>query len=63
VWSYDADANIESVKWYVWRLRKKIEANPSKPRYIITERGVGYRFAPNYGQQPGEQNAEHSPYE
>jgi two-component system, OmpR family, KDP operon response regulator KdpE len=49
VWSYDAEANIESVKWYVWRLRRKIEKNPSHPRYIITERGVGYRFVPNYG--------------
>lgn len=46
VWSYDTEANVESVKWYVWRLRKKIEANPSKPKFIITERGVGYRFAP-----------------
>ena len=49
VWSYDADANIESVKWYVWRLRKKIEQKPSNPKYIITERGIGYRFMPNYG--------------
>ena len=48
VWSYDTEANVESVKWYVWRLRKKIEVNPSKPKYIITERGVGYRFAPGY---------------
>ena len=48
VWSYDTEANVESVKWYVWRLRKKIEANPSKPKFIITERGVGYRFAPGY---------------
>ena len=46
VWSYDTEANVESVKWYVWRLRKKIEENPSKPKFIITERGVGYRFAP-----------------
>ncbi len=49
VWSYDAEANLESVKWYVWRLRKKIEQNSSTPRYIVTERGVGYRFVPNYG--------------
>lgn len=49
VWPYDTDANIESVKWYVWRLRKKIEKKPSDPQYIITERGVGYRFVPNYG--------------
>lgn len=50
VWSYDSDANLESVKWYMWRLRKKIEKKPSNPKYIITERGVGYRFIPNYGQ-------------
>lgn len=49
VWSYDADANLESVKWYVWRLRKKIEKDSSDPQYIVTERGVGYRFVPNYG--------------
>ena len=49
VWSYDSDANLESVKWYMWRLRKKIEKKPSNPKYIITERGVGYRFIPNYG--------------
>lgn len=48
VWSYDTEANIESVKWYVWRLRKKIEKDPGKPQYIITERGIGYRFVPNY---------------
>lgn len=51
VWSYDTEANVESVKWYVWRLRKKIESNPSKPKYIITERGIGYRFAPGYSDQ------------
>jgi two-component system KDP operon response regulator KdpE len=50
VWSYDSDANLESVKWYMWRLRQKIEQKPSSPKYIVTERGVGYRFLPNYGQ-------------
>jgi two-component system KDP operon response regulator KdpE len=49
VWPYDTESNIENVKWYVWRLRKKIEKNPSNPKYIITERGVGYRFIPHYG--------------
>ena len=52
VWPYDSETNLENVKWYVWRLRKKIEQNPSDPRYIITERGVGYRFLPNYGVSP-----------
>jgi two-component system KDP operon response regulator KdpE len=29
---------------YVARLRKKIERDPQKPRYLITEPGVGYRL-------------------
>jgi len=45
VWPYDADAGPDSVKWYIWRLRKKIETDPRNPRYILTERGIGYRFA------------------
>jgi two-component system KDP operon response regulator KdpE len=45
VWSYDADAGPDSVKWYIWRLRNKIETDPRNPRYILTERGIGYRFA------------------
>jgi two-component system KDP operon response regulator KdpE len=45
VWPYDADASPDSVKWYIWRLRNKIESEPRKPRYILTERGIGYRFA------------------
>jgi len=48
VWSYDADANIDNVKWYIWRLRKKVEKNARKPKYILTERGVGYKFVPHY---------------
>lgn len=48
VWPYDTDANIESVKWYVWRLRKKVEKKARSPKYIITERGVGYKFVPHY---------------
>jgi len=57
VWSYDAEANTESVKWYIWRLRKKIEKDPSSPQYIITERGIGYRFVPNYGMYQQEARA------
>lgn len=53
VWSYDAEANLENVKWYVWRLRKKIEKSSRSPQYIITERGVGYRFIPNYSASDG----------
>ena len=57
VWSYDTETNLENVKWYVWRLRKKIEKNPSNPKYIITERGVGYRFVPHYGVSQTEKKA------
>jgi DNA-binding response OmpR family regulator len=33
------------VKLYIRYLRRKIEAEPNRPRYILTERGIGYRFA------------------
>jgi len=32
------------VKWYIHRLRRKVEPDPGKPRYILNVRGVGYRF-------------------
>jgi DNA-binding response OmpR family regulator len=34
------------IKWYVHRLRKKIEPDPSHPRYIVNVRGAGYMFVP-----------------
>jgi two-component system KDP operon response regulator KdpE len=36
---------IDSLKLYVHYLRQKIEQNPQRPKYILTSRGVGYRFA------------------
>jgi DNA-binding response OmpR family regulator len=35
----------EIIKWYIHRLRRKIEPDPAKPRHIINVRGVGYRFS------------------
>lgn len=32
------------IKLYVWRLRQKLEPDPDHPRYIVTDRGRGYRF-------------------
>jgi two-component system KDP operon response regulator KdpE len=46
VWGSQAESGPESVKWYIWRLRQKIETFPKKPRFIRTERGKGYRFSP-----------------
>ena len=44
VWSGDNDTGLDSVRWYVWRLRDKLERDPNAPALITTERGVGYRF-------------------
>ena len=41
------------VKLYISYLRQKIEQNPHNPRFILTERGVGYYFATNNDQEPG----------
>jgi two-component system KDP operon response regulator KdpE len=46
VWGEDRATETPYVKLYVWKLRKKIEPAPRHPRYILTERGLGYRFAP-----------------
>jgi DNA-binding response OmpR family regulator len=35
----------DALRVHVHRLRQKIEAVPGQPRYIVTERGLGYRFA------------------
>ena len=44
VWGYDSDDDYQSLRVYMAGLRKKIEKDTSKPEYIITEIGVGYRF-------------------
>ena len=46
IWGSLAETGPESVKWYIWSLRKKIETDPQEPRFILTERGKGYRFSP-----------------
>ncbi len=46
LWGIHSDAGPENVKWYIWRLRKKIEADPRSPQFILTEPGKGYRFSP-----------------
>lgn len=45
---YQPEHNYEArdiVKWYIHRLRQKVEPDPANPRHIINVRGVGYRFA------------------
>ncbi len=44
VWGYEYRDEPHYVRLYINYLRKKIEEDPSDPKYILTERGVGYRF-------------------
>lgn len=44
VWGPQYDTEVSYVKLYIRYLRSKIEADPAKPRYVVTERKLGYRF-------------------
>lgn len=44
VWGYAYREEIQYLRLYIMYLRQKIEEDPAHPRYILTERGVGYRF-------------------
>jgi two-component system KDP operon response regulator KdpE len=44
VWGWEYTEETDYLKVYVHHLRKKIEKDPSNPHYILTERGLGYRF-------------------
>ena len=44
VWGYEYRDETHYLRLYINYLRKKIEKDPTKPKYILTERGVGYRF-------------------
>ncbi len=44
VWGPEYGDDVQLLRIYIAYLRQKIEKNPSKPEYIITERGYGYRF-------------------
>ncbi len=44
VWGYEYENEPHYVRLYINYLRKKLEVDPANPKYILTERGVGYRF-------------------
>ncbi len=44
-WGPEYSDAIDSLKLYIHYLRQKIEQDPQHPKYILTSRGVGYRFA------------------
>jgi two-component system KDP operon response regulator KdpE len=44
VWGPEYRDEIQYLRLYINYLRQKIEPDPGTPRYILTERGIGYRF-------------------
>ncbi len=44
VWGREYRDDEQLLRLYITYLRQKIEPNPSQPRYILNERGLGYRF-------------------
>ncbi len=47
VWNLHEDTDTRAIDNFIVRLRRYIEPEPSKPRYLLTIRGIGYEFVPN----------------
>ena len=45
VWGSYLDSDAQSLRVFMANIRRKLEEDPSRPKYIITEVGIGYRFA------------------
>ena len=45
VWNYDAELVTRTLDVHIAGLRQKLEREPSRPQYILTARGLGYKFA------------------
>jgi two-component system KDP operon response regulator KdpE len=76
VWGREYVNEVDYIRVYIRRLREKLGDDPENPRYIQTERGLGYRFLTEAlprklpearlpivrpGSDPGEERAAHSP--
>jgi DNA-binding response OmpR family regulator len=57
VWGYEYRDEPHYVRLYINYLRQKLEQDPSDPKYILTERGIGYRFVDFRRQRAGQQEA------
>ena len=44
IWGPNSSEHVQYIRVYVGHLRQKIEMDPSQPRLIVTEPGIGYRF-------------------
>jgi two-component system KDP operon response regulator KdpE len=47
VWGPAYGSETNYLRVYLARLRRKLEPDPARPRYLLTEPGMGYRFAPS----------------
>jgi len=47
VWGPTAVNQVANLRLYMTQLRRKLEPDPSRPRHLITEPGMGYRFQPD----------------
>ncbi|MBN2981893.1 MULTISPECIES: response regulator transcription factor [Cohnella] len=47
IWGWDKEGDLRTVMVHISNLRKKIEADPANPSYIVTVRGFGYKFCWN----------------
>jgi len=47
VWGQHKMTDTGYLRLYLAQLRKKLEPDPSRPRYLLTETGMGYRFTPD----------------
>ena len=47
VWNLHEDTDTRAIDNFIVRLRRYIEPEPSKPRHLVTVRGLGYQFIPN----------------
>lgn len=45
VWGSEFESDLQSVRVFMANIRRKLEKDPTKPRYVFTEVGIGYRFA------------------
>jgi two-component system KDP operon response regulator KdpE len=44
IWGPEHEEDVQYLRVYVGQLRQKLGDDPSKPRFIANEQGVGYRF-------------------
>lgn len=53
VWGRHHGQYVQTLRVHVGHIRQKLEKDPSRPRYILTQPGIGYRFADPHSTSPG----------